>query len=82
MNYLHITKESDFNCFSLLLDKGNFIGDKNIIGDIIFYKQMEQKDFSNKIIFIENADPGYDWLFGLGISGLVTKYGGANSHGN
>ena len=41
---------------------------------------MEQKDFSNKIIFIENADPGYDWLFGLGISGLVTKYGGANSH--
>ena len=64
----------------VFLDKGNFIGDKNTIGDIIFYKQMEQKDFSNKIIFIENADPGYDWLFGLGISGLVTKYGGANSH--
>ena len=82
MNYTPlITKESDFNCFSLLLDKGNFIGDKNTIGDIIFYKQMEQKDFSNKIIFIENADPGYDWLFAWN-SGLVTKYGGANTHGN
>jgi phosphoenolpyruvate-protein kinase (PTS system EI component) len=29
---------------------------------------------------IENADPGYDWLFGKAIAGLVTKYGGAASH--
>ncbi|EJL6375361.1 hypothetical protein NMR50_003545, partial [Vibrio cholerae] len=25
-------------------------------------------------------DPGYDWLFGQGIAGLITMYGGANSH--
>ncbi|GIS28374.1 MAG: hypothetical protein CM15mP129_05710 [Chloroflexota bacterium] len=30
-------------------------------------------------MLIENADPGYDWLFNKGISG-ITKYGGANSH--
>ena len=29
---------------------------------------------------IENADPGYDWIFSQQISGLITKYGGANSH--
>ena len=29
---------------------------------------------------IEKADPGYDWIFGRNISGLITKYGGANSH--
>ena len=29
---------------------------------------------------IEGADPGYDWIFLHGISGLITKYGGANSH--
>ncbi|NQY42139.1 MAG: hypothetical protein HRT87_02185, partial [Legionellales bacterium] len=29
---------------------------------------------------IPQADPGYDWLFGQGISGLITKFGGANSH--
>ena len=29
---------------------------------------------------IENADPGYDWLFGHNIKGLITKFGGANSH--
>ena len=37
-------------------------------------------NLKNKIILIENADPGYDWLFSKGISGLITKYGGANSH--
>ena len=29
---------------------------------------------------IENADPGFDWIFSKNIAGLITKYGGANSH--
>ena len=29
---------------------------------------------------IERADPGYDYLFTYSILGLITKYGGANSH--
>ena len=33
-----------------------------------------------KVIFIESADPGYDYLFTKGIGGLITLYGGANSH--
>jgi phosphoenolpyruvate-protein kinase (PTS system EI component) len=37
-------------------------------------------ELKNKIICIEGADPGYDWIFTRGIAGLVTKYGGANSH--
>jgi glutamine kinase len=32
------------------------------------------------IALILSADPGYDWLFTRGIAGLVTAYGGANSH--
>ena len=35
---------------------------------------------SKKIVFISSADPGYDWIFSKNISGLVTMYGGANSH--
>jgi phosphoenolpyruvate-protein kinase (PTS system EI component) len=35
---------------------------------------------SGKIILIENADPGFDWIFSQPIAGLITKYGGANSH--
>ena len=37
-------------------------------------------NLKNKIVFIKNADPGYDWLFTHQISGLVTEYGGVNSH--
>jgi phosphohistidine swiveling domain-containing protein len=33
-----------------------------------------------RIVLIERADPGFDWLFSLNIVGLVTKYGGPNSH--
>jgi hypothetical protein len=33
-----------------------------------------------KIACIENADPGFDWIFTKGIKGLITKFGGANSH--
>ena len=29
---------------------------------------------------IENADPGFDWIFSQNILALITKYGGANSH--
>ena len=32
------------------------------------------------IVLIESADPGFDWIFSHAITGLVTKYGGANSH--
>ena len=28
-------------------------------------------DLSNKIVLIENADPGYDWIFSMNIAGLV-----------
>ena len=43
-------------------------------------KKLEIKHLSNKIIFIENADPNYDWIFAYKIKGLVTKFGGINSH--
>jgi phosphoenolpyruvate-protein kinase (PTS system EI component) len=33
-----------------------------------------------KIVLIENADPGYEWIFGTDIKGLVTMFGGGNSH--
>ena len=59
----------------------NFITRKKVHGNTIF---LNNKNFNlklkNKIIMIENADPGFDWIFGHKILGLVTKYGGVNSH--
>ncbi len=37
-------------------------------------------DIGGRIICIENADPGFDWIFTRRIAGLVTMFGGANSH--
>ena len=34
----------------------------------------------NKIVLIKNADPGYDWIFSEKILGLITQFGGVNSH--
>ena len=47
---------------------------------------MVNREFKNpeelqgKIAVIQRADPGFDWLFGYQIKGLVVAYGGANSH--
>ncbi len=32
------------------------------------------------IAMVSSADPGYDWLFAQDIAGLVTAFGGVNSH--
>lgn len=38
------------------------------------------KHLAGAIVCIPNADPGFDWLFAHPIAGLVTAWGGANSH--
>ena len=60
----------------------NFIGNKKIEGEVVFFDPHDKKipQLKNKIVCIEAADPGYDWIFTKNISGLITKYGGANSH--
>lgn len=37
-------------------------------------------EIDDRIVLIESADPGYDWIFSHQLIGLVTKFGGANSH--
>ncbi len=58
----------------------NFITQKKITAEVIEVVEDEQIDYSDKIAMIPSADPGYDWLFAHKIAGLVTTYGGANSH--
>ena len=40
----------------------------------------ERELLTGSILFIPSADPGFDWIFSHQIGGLVTMYGGANSH--
>lgn len=38
------------------------------------------ESLAGAVVCIESADPGYDWIFARGIAGLVTRFGGTNSH--
>ena len=38
------------------------------------------KSVEDKILLIESADPGFDWIFTKNPAGLITKYGGVASH--
>ncbi len=60
----------------------NFITNGRVEGEVIAIGAHSQDGscLSGRIVCIENADPGYDWIFTKGIAGLVTKYGGTNSH--
>ena len=76
-----ITSTNDLYYNYKSIDIGNFITQKKIHAKPFFLKKnLDLKLIKGKIIFIENADPGYDFLFSKKILGLVTKYGGQNSH--
>ena len=76
-----ITSPNDFYVASILITKPNFITKKTVKGDVKIIKNPDNEIYiKNKIILIENADPGYDWVLSQNIKGLITKYGGVNSH--
>jgi len=58
----------------------NFITDEIVESKIINIKKQEAANITNKIVVIDNADPGYDWIFSYKIKGLITLYGGLASH--
>ncbi len=59
----------------------NFITHKKITASCVYVRtDTSTLNLTGKIVLIENADPGFDWIFAQQIGGLITKYGGANSH--
>ena len=56
----------------------NFVTHNAVTGNIS--QVGSHQNLVGKILLIENADPGFDWIFTRGILGFITCYGGANSH--
>ncbi len=76
-----ILSENNFNFFYEDITKENYVTENEISSEIIFFNHKTNfKNFNNKIVVLENADPGFDFLFSYQIKGIITKYGGANSH--
>lgn len=68
--------------FEFELEEGvpNFITLGRCQSETVIEEDLLFKSLTGKIVFIPSADPGYDWIFTKKIAGLVTMYGGANSH--
>ena len=75
-----IVNTKDIYSFFLEENEANFVTLKTIKEDIILEKDITYSNLENKIVCIKAADPGYDYLFSKNIGGLITCYGGANSH--
>ena len=81
-----ITSNKDFFVYEQSQSIPNYITRISTTADLILIDNEFAKNnknisnLKNKIVMIDRADPGYDWLFSYPIRGLITKYGGANSH--
>ena len=75
-----IINSNDVFYFSEKLAKANFFGNDIAESEIYFLEKNNFKNLNNKIVCIRGADPGYDFIFDHKIAGLITEYGGANSH--
>lgn len=77
-----ISDTIDIYIVPLLRTHPNLITQKTIRARTIFItgQELRPSGLSGRIVLIEGADPGFDWIFMYDIAGLITKYGGANSH--
>jgi len=78
-----IRGSGDFNCFERPATQPNFVSQGRVAAEVVVLAGQEEKEMTElhqKIVVIPRADPGYDWLFAHDIGGLITQYGGANSH--
>jgi phosphohistidine swiveling domain-containing protein len=73
-----ITKPEDVWAFHVPECEPNFVTQSSVVGVVV---SPDQRDcLAGAIVCIPSADPGFDWLFSHHIAGLVTAYGGVNSH--
>ena len=73
-----ITRPEDVWAFEWPKTAPNFITQKQVTALVVGCDARER--LVGAIVCIPNADPGFDWLFAYPIAGLITAWGGANSH--
>ena len=75
-----LTDATDIDVVRMPLGRPNFITHDKVQAKTVFLALNEVVSIDGSIVLIESADPGFDWIFSHDIVGLITKYGGANSH--
>jgi phosphohistidine swiveling domain-containing protein len=74
-----ITSPEEVIAFHLPPSRPNFITRKSVTAPVASVDDPPES-FAGRILLVPSADPGFDWIFTRHISGLVTQFGGANSH--
>jgi glutamine kinase len=74
-----IASPEDVFAFYLPSSQPNFITQKSVTAPVAKISDPPGR-LAGTIVFIPSADPGYDWIFTRGVKGLVTQFGGVNSH--
>ena len=75
-----ILSDRDFEFIQYYVSKPNYITSNSITSKIVKLEKNKSPTITGMIVLIENADPGYDWIFTKNPAGLITKYGGIASH--
>ena len=75
-----IRSKNDIDIMEILEARPNFITSKVVEGEVVVLKERLDADIEGKIVALDAADPGYEWIFAKGIKGFITKYGGVASH--
>jgi glutamine kinase len=76
-----ITSPEDLDVIVHNIAQPNFVTIESVTAPLcVLTPESTKADLQDKIVLIEGADPGYDWIFMHPIKGLITKYGGAASH--
>ena len=75
-----ITKPEDVWSFEWSETSPNFITQKQVTAPPVVMSFDVREQLAGALVCIPNADPGFDWLFAFPIAGLITAWGGPNSH--
>jgi len=75
----------DLHVFERFRSQPNFVTSKRVVAPLVELTGPSEAggeglDLGGRLVLVPRADPGYDWLFGHPLAGLITMYGGANSH--
>jgi len=75
-----ISAVEDIDVVRLPLNEPTYITQRSVTAPALLLAAGQVADIDGKIVMIESADPGFDWIFSHKLAGLITKFGGANSH--
>ncbi len=80
-----LSHESDLNCIEISIKQGTYFGKHKVEALPVVVtdenlRRLTRGDVAGKILVMDHADPGYDFLLLLNPAGIITKVGGPASH--